>query len=81
MPEVRQHEPPRALDGGPDGLDAFRAILASLPRLLAPGGSAVLELAGAGPAIAAMAAPLGLELRGFQPDLNGIHRSIVLAAF
>src|SRR5262249_43189410 len=30
--EVRDHDPRRALDGGSDGLDAFRAILADLPR-------------------------------------------------
>jgi release factor glutamine methyltransferase len=38
MPEVALHEPQAALDGGADGLDAYRAILAELPRLLAPGG-------------------------------------------
>jgi release factor glutamine methyltransferase len=34
--EVRAHDPARALDGGADGLDAYRAILADLGRLLAP---------------------------------------------
>ncbi len=47
MPEVARHEPGRALDGGADGLDAYRHILAALPRLLAPDGFAVLEI-GAG---------------------------------
>jgi release factor glutamine methyltransferase len=45
--EVRAHEPRLALDGGVDGLDAYRSIAAELPRLLRPGGIAVLEL-GAG---------------------------------
>jgi release factor glutamine methyltransferase len=44
MPEVARHEPASALDGGADGLDAYRRIIADLPRLLAPRGVAVLEL-------------------------------------
>ena len=42
-------DPPCALDGGPDGLDGYRAIAADLPRLLSPRGRLVLEL-GAGQA-------------------------------
>ena len=44
MPEVARYEPRRALDGGADGLDAYRAIAAALPSLLRSGGIAVLEL-------------------------------------
>jgi release factor glutamine methyltransferase len=43
-PEVARFEPRGALDGGVDGLDAYRAILADLPRLLAPEGTALLEI-------------------------------------
>jgi len=43
-PEVRDHEPRVALDGGHDGLDAYRAITAYLPDLLAQDGVAVLEI-------------------------------------
>ena len=33
-----------ALDGGPDGLDAYRALAEELPSVLVPGGAVVLEL-------------------------------------
>ena len=46
-PEVGLFDPRRALDGGPDGLDGYRAIAADARRLLAPDGILVLEL-GAG---------------------------------
>jgi release factor glutamine methyltransferase len=42
-PEVRIWEPLQALDGGPDGLDVVRALAASAPRVLAPGGWLVME--------------------------------------
>lgn len=43
-PEVAQFDPKAALDGGGDGLDAYRKIMPSLPGLLAPGGWAVFEI-------------------------------------
>jgi release factor glutamine methyltransferase len=43
-PEVRVFDPRLALDGGPDGLDAYRAITAAARHLLSPGGILVLEL-------------------------------------
>ena len=43
-PEVRDHDPRPALDGGPDGLAAYRAIAADLDRLLAPDGTAIVEI-------------------------------------
>ena len=42
-PEVRCHDPKLALDGGDDGLSAYRAMAPHLHRLLKPGGQAVLE--------------------------------------
>jgi release factor glutamine methyltransferase len=42
-PEVRDHDPHLALDGGPDGLDAYRALIPEAVRLLAPRGALVLE--------------------------------------
>ena len=42
--EVRDHEPASALFAGPDGLDDYRLIAPQLPRLMAPGGVAILEI-------------------------------------
>lgn len=76
-PEL-SYEPRRALDGGADGLDAFRAIAAALPGLLAPGGVAVLELgAGQAEAVAALAAGAGLDHIGTGADLAGMPRALV----
>ena len=44
QPEIATYEPRPALDGGPDGLNSYRAILASAHRYLTPGGSLVLEI-------------------------------------
>ncbi|MFE5774973.1 hypothetical protein [Brachybacterium sp. NPDC056505] len=42
--EAREHEPPRALRGGADGLDVARRILSEGPYWLAPGGRILLEM-------------------------------------
>ncbi len=79
MPEVAGHEPASALDGGADGLEAYRVITAALPRLLAPGGVAVLELGqGQAPAVAALTRAAGLTWLAPRPDLNGIPRAAVI---
>ena len=44
MPEVRDHDPIEALDGGADGLDAFRQLATRLPAWLRPGGLLALEI-------------------------------------
>lgn len=78
MPEVVEHEPTSALDGGADGLDAYRTILSDLPRLLAPDGVAALELgAGQAPAVAAIAAQAGLSSE-IRNDLAGVARVLLL---
>ncbi|MFL1463683.1 peptide chain release factor N(5)-glutamine methyltransferase [Roseococcus sp. DSY-14] len=80
MPEVARHEPATALDGGPDGLDAYRRILPALHRLLAPGGVAVLEIGwDQEPALQALAAAHGLAPRGREGDFGGNPRAIALA--
>jgi len=78
--EVRLHDPELALDGGEDGLVAYRAILRDLPRLLVPGGGAVLELgAGQEREVADLALAAGLQVDGpARADLGGIPRALVL---
>ncbi len=44
MPEVRDYEPTGALDGGSDGLDAYRAIAQQAPGQLKPGGRLLVEI-------------------------------------
>jgi len=43
-PEVRRHDPWRALDGGPDGLSSIRTVLAAAPRHLFSGGTVLVEI-------------------------------------
>ena len=79
MPEVALHEPALALDGGADGLDAYRALAAALPRLLAEGGRAVLELGqGQQAAVEGLMRAAGLRPLACRPDLGGIPRALVL---
>jgi release factor glutamine methyltransferase len=75
MPEVAQFEPRVALDGGPDGLDAYRAIVAAIPHLLAPGGHFLAEI-GAGQVshISELFRSAGLAVEGPWKDLSGIER-------
>ena len=42
-PEARDHEPRRALDGGADGLDVQRRVVAEAPAWLRPGGALLIE--------------------------------------
>jgi release factor glutamine methyltransferase len=76
-PEVRLYEPWAALDGGPDGLDAYCRLADLLPRMLNPGGIAVLEL-GQGQAGQAGQLFQNLTVRQILPDLAGIPRALVL---
>jgi release factor glutamine methyltransferase len=76
--EVRDHDPRLALDGGADGLDAYRALIPQAARLLAPRGAVVLE-AGHGQSgdIQELMAAAGLTLeRPAKADLAGIRRAV-----
>ena len=79
-PEVRVFDPWLALDGGADGLDAYRSIASTARHLLSPDGVLVLEL-GAGQ----LGAVEGLLVAaGFEPvgdprhDLLGIARALAV---
>ena len=79
MPEVSRHEPRLALDGGPDGLDAYRAIAVGAPRLVVPGGRALLEGGeGQAPGIARIFAAAGFTPEAPWTDLSGIERVVSL---
>jgi release factor glutamine methyltransferase len=79
MPEVGRHEPARALDGGADGLSAYRALAQALPRLLNPGGAAILELGlGQADQVRNLAIAAGLHHLRTDSDLAGIPRAAIL---
>ena len=76
--EVRNHDPPAALDGGADGLDAYRALIPQAAPLLASGAVLVVE-AGEGQSaqIQALMTAAGLmALNAPKADLAGIPRAV-----
>jgi len=78
-PEVRDHDPHLALDGGRDGLEAYRRIAPQAARLLSPGGLLVLEI-GQGQAddVVRLVATAGLTVMGpAKADLAGIGRAVM----
>ena len=76
--EVRDHDPRLALDGGADGLDAYRALAPHIARLLSPGGRFVLEFGqGQGEDVRRIVAEGGLAALASRSDLAGIERAIV----
>ncbi|HUO89601.1 MAG TPA: peptide chain release factor N(5)-glutamine methyltransferase [Rhizomicrobium sp.] len=78
-PEVERYEPRAALDGGRDGLDAYRALAPRIARLVRPGGHAFLEIGlGQDAAVADLFRQARLEVAQIAPDLAGIPRCIVV---
>lgn len=76
QPEVAEHEPHAALDGGIDGLDCIRHLVTAAPDYLVPGGLWLIEMmAGQAETVSAL-----LEAQGsyreiqIHPDLAGIDR-------
>jgi release factor glutamine methyltransferase len=76
-PEVSRYEPHLALDGGADGLDAYRALLPHISALLAPSGRFALEVGhGQAQAVWALAEQAGLAPIDIRADLAGINRVV-----
>jgi release factor glutamine methyltransferase len=79
MPEIAAFEPRAALDGGPDGLDAYRTLFPGLASRLAPAGVAVFELGqGQAESVGGLARANGLAIVAVHQDLGGIGRALVL---
>jgi release factor glutamine methyltransferase len=80
-PEVRDWEPRLALDGGPDGLDMVRALLAAAPGVLAPGGWLIMEFGyGQEQGVKNLVRESPLELAKIRLDLQQIPRTLVARA-
>jgi release factor glutamine methyltransferase len=76
--EVQNHDPVAALDGGADGLDAYRTLIPQAARLLAPGGPLVVEAGQgqSGPIQALMVAAGLMPVIAPKADLAGIPRAV-----
>ncbi|WP_188235590.1 peptide chain release factor N(5)-glutamine methyltransferase [Sphingopyxis sp. LK2115] len=78
MPDVADHEPASALFAGADGLGAYRRIIPDLPRLLTPGGAAILEIGHAQRiSVSELARAAGFAVACKQ-DLAGRDRALLL---
>ncbi len=76
-PEVRDHDPRPALDGGADGLDIIRRLVAEAPKALAPGGRLLLEVGhDQADAVAALLQERGWREAAFTADLQGCRRIV-----
>ncbi|CCE11158.1 putative protein methyltransferase hemK modifies release factors RF-1 and RF-2 [Bradyrhizobium sp. STM 3843] len=78
--EVREHDPHRALDGGPDGLDAYRALVPQAADLLRPGGALVVEVGrGQSDDVESLMTKAGLlaDSTTTRSDLAGIPRAVM----
>ena len=79
--EVKDYDPHAALDGGPDGLGAYRAILARADTLVAKGGLMALEVGyDQSESVAALCRANGLGDVTIRHDLAGIGRVVVAHA-
>lgn len=77
--DVRDHEPHLALDGGQEGMDAYRKIFSQF-RLYLSNHPLILIEVGAGQAhkVAELSRTNGMKLKSILPDLAGIDRIVVL---
>jgi release factor glutamine methyltransferase len=78
-PEVRHHDPRKALSGGHDGLEAYRAIAEDLPALLAPNGIVALEIgADQAETVPMIFRDRGYEIEGPFADFGARPRAFIL---
>jgi release factor glutamine methyltransferase len=78
-PEVRDHDPLLALDGGPDGLDFYRRIFAEAPPILKHGADIVLEIGdGQSEDVMELGSSAGFVPLGVRDDLAGTPRSVLM---
>jgi release factor glutamine methyltransferase len=76
--EVVYHDPWRALDGGKDGLGAYRVITRHLPMLLAPDGIFVTEIGvDQADSVSGVIRTNGLVLDGIEKDLAAVPRCAI----
>jgi release factor glutamine methyltransferase len=76
--EVREYDPQMALDGGPDGLAAYRAILAQAGELIAPGGLLAFEIGhDQGRSVATLCGDAHLSEVAIHEDLAGRERVVM----
>ena len=76
-PSVRDYEPHLALDGGPDGLDFYRAITANWKQVLAPGGRLYFEVGiGQAESVGSLMEAQGFADIQIRQDLHGIPRVV-----
>ena len=76
--EVALYDPRHALDGGADGLAAYRSLARSVPGLLKPFGICACEVGiGQAPAVAEIFRASGLAIEGCERDLAGVERCVV----
>jgi release factor glutamine methyltransferase len=77
MPEVRDHDPKAALDGGIDGLNAHRAVAFTARNFIRPGGLIALECGvGQGEAVATILKTGGFADIVIKKDLAGLDRVV-----
>lgn len=79
-PEVRNHDPILALDGGDDGLDAYRSIFSLLKNYLSPSGLALFEIGyDQCEQVSRLAEEYSLSVRGVHLDLAGQPRVVEIS--
>lgn len=79
--EVKNHDPILALDGGTDGMDAYKIIFAQLRDFLTPGGIALFEIGyDQSRKISRLAEAHGLKLVSIHPDSAGRPRIAEISA-